>query len=208
MLLAGTMPAAVQLDLLEAAAKSKDNAVAEKLKQWEARRGKSNLADQYIETLEGGDIARGKKVFFEKGSVACIRCHKVGGDQEVVGPNLAGVGAKRDRRYLLESIIMPNAHITEGFASVILKLKGNMTIGGILKGETENTITIADPNEGTETYEKSQIVSRTPGQSAMPDGFDKMMTKRELRDVIEFLSSLKDEKEKMEATPPADGHGK
>ena len=191
-LLDGSLPPALQLDLLEAAEKSKSKAVAEKLKQFEAERDPKDPLAQYSECLEGGDPAKGKKIFFEKGSVACVRCHKIGTENTVVGPDLSGIGQKKDRRYLLESILKPNAQIAPGFESVLLKLKGNMTVGGILKKETPTELVIVDPNEGEQEIDKDDIVSRSKGLSAMPEGFDKMLTKRELRDLVEFLAGLKE----------------
>jgi quinoprotein glucose dehydrogenase len=201
-LLDGSLPPALELDLIEAAEKSKSKVVAAKLKEFEARRDPKDPLAQYSECLEGGDDAKGKKIFFEKGSVACIRCHKIGTDNVVVGPDLMGIGQKKDRRYLLESIIKPNAQIAPGFDSVLLKLKGNVTVGGILKKETDKQIVLADPNEGEQEIDKDDIVSRSKGLSAMPEGFDKLLTKRELRDLVQFLASLK-EGEKIE---PAGGH--
>jgi quinoprotein glucose dehydrogenase len=47
------------------------------------------------------------------------------------------------------------------------------------------------------------VIARSKGLSPMPEGMDKMLTRRELRDLVEFLASLK-EGVKME---PAGGHG-
>jgi quinoprotein glucose dehydrogenase len=202
-LLNGSLPGALQLDLLEAAAKSKSSAIAEKLKHFEAKRDPKDKLSPFVECLEGGDAERGKRIFFEKGSVACVRCHKVGTDNTVVGPDLSGIGQKKDRHYILESILQPNTQIAPGFESVILKLKGNVTIGGQVKKETDKELIIIDPNEGDQEIDKEDIVSRSRGLSAMPEGFEKMLTKREVRDLVEFLASLK-EGAKVE---PQGGHG-
>ena len=202
-LLAGSLPVSLQLDLLEAAQKSKSPAVAEKLKAFEAKRDKKDPLANWLETFEGGDAARGKKVFFEKSSVSCVRCHKIGTEAVVVGPDLSAPNVKRDRRHIVESILLPNAQISPGFDSVLLKLKGNVTVGGIFKKETDDMVILVDPNEGEQEFEKSEIVSRSKGLSAMPEGFDKLLTKRELRDLVEFLGTLKDG-QKVE---PQSGHG-
>ena len=202
-LLNGSLPASLRLDLLEAAQKSKSAAVTEKLKQFEAARDKKDPLAQYTECFEGGDVAKGKKIFFEKGSVACLRCHKIGTETVVVGPDLSGIAVRKDRRYIVESILLPNAQIAPGFESIILKLKGNVTVGGVLKKETDSQVILIDPNEGEQEIDKEDIVSRTKGLSAMPEGFDKMLTKRELRDLVEFLGSLK---EGTKIEPPG-GHG-
>jgi quinoprotein glucose dehydrogenase len=202
-LLDGTLPKELQLDLLEAAANSKSKAVATKLEAFEKKRDASDPLAEYTETLYGGDAAKGKRVFLEKGSVACIRCHKVGGELTVVGPDLKGIADRKDRRYFLESILKPNAQIAPGFESVLLKLKGNMTVSGVLKKETSDLIVIADPNEGEQEIEKAEVVDRAKGMSPMPEGLEKMLTKRELRDVVEFLASLKGD---VTVEPPS-GHG-
>jgi quinoprotein glucose dehydrogenase len=204
-LLAGTLPAALQLDLLEAAAKSKSPEVAEKLKQFEAKRDSADaIVGKFGETFEGGDVARGRKIFFEKGSVACLRCHKIGTEAVVVGPDLSAPAISRDRRHLVESIVNPNAKIAQGFETTILKLKSNVTVGGIVKKETDKELILVDPNEGEQEIDKEDIVSRTKGLSAMPEKFDTMLTKRELRDLVEFLATLKPG-EKIE--PQQAGHG-
>jgi quinoprotein glucose dehydrogenase len=202
-LLDGSLPASLRLDLIEAAQKSKSSAVAAKLKQFEAQRDPKDTLSQFAECFEGGDATKGKKIFFEKSSVSCIRCHKIGTDNVVVGPDLMGLGARKDRRYIVESIMQPNAQIAPGFESVILRLKGNITVGGILKKETDKEVVLADPNEGEQEYDKADILSRSKGLSPMPEGMDKMLTKRELRDLVEFLAGLKDGV-KVE---PAGGHG-
>jgi cytochrome c5 len=47
--------------------------------------------------------------------LACIACHKVAGQGGVVGPDLSGIGATRDREYLRRAILDPAADVPEGF---------------------------------------------------------------------------------------------
>jgi len=192
-LLDGSLPPALQLDLLEAAEKSKSKSVAEKLKQFESRRDAKDALAPYAECLEGGERGQGQEgLSSRRESVACIRCHKIGTENVRCRSGPDGIGQKKDRRYLLESIIKPNAQIAPGFDSVLLKLKGNVTVGGILKKETDKEVILVDPNEGEQEIDKDDIISRSKGLSAMPEGFDKMLTKRELRDLVEFLADLKE----------------
>ena len=40
----------------------------------------------WTDTLEGGDVARGRELFFTKGEVSCVRCHRAegkGGDYKL-----------------------------------------------------------------------------------------------------------------------------
>jgi putative heme-binding domain-containing protein len=47
----------------------------------------------------------------------CVRCHTVGDSESTVGPSLNGVGARLSRAELLESMLDPNASVTEGFGA-------------------------------------------------------------------------------------------
>ncbi len=46
---------------------------------------------------------------------ACGACHKVGGEEGDLGPDLTRIGALRDRDHLRRSILDPGAEIAEGF---------------------------------------------------------------------------------------------
>jgi putative heme-binding domain-containing protein len=69
--------------------------------------------------LTGGDAARGKKPFFTHQIAGCFRCHKVDGQGGIIAPALDGIGGKKDAKYLLESLIDPNAKIAEGYVGKI-----------------------------------------------------------------------------------------
>lgn len=102
-LLAAKVAPAATLDLLEAAAKSKSAAVTAKVKQYEALRNKEDTLAQWRECMEGGDAAAGRKTFFEKQEVSCVRCHMIGKEGGGnVGPNLGDVGKRQGREYILE----------------------------------------------------------------------------------------------------------
>jgi quinoprotein glucose dehydrogenase len=61
----------------------------------------------YQLALAGGDAERGRKVFFEKTALSCVRCHKVKDYGGEVGPDLTKIGADKKRDYLLESLVEP-----------------------------------------------------------------------------------------------------
>src|SRR5581483_7726153 len=86
-LLAGQVAPELQLDLLLAAGRRQSAAVKAKLAAFEARRPKTDPLAAYRESLFGGHADKGKDIFFENQTVACLRCHKVGDDGGEVGPN-------------------------------------------------------------------------------------------------------------------------
>ncbi|MFM8931365.1 MAG: HEAT repeat domain-containing protein [Gemmataceae bacterium] len=141
--------------------------------------------------LQGGDPEAGKRVFLQKAEVSCLRCHQVGGTGGIVGPALDGLGGKKDARYLLESIVEPSKAIAEGFQSVVVELTSGKTVTGVLRGEDADSLRLVTA-EGVELrIPKKEIEERSSGPSAMPADLAKKMSRRELRDVVEYLKSLK-----------------
>jgi len=192
----------LQLDLLEAAGehKDKDKALGAKIKKFDSERDPKDTLSPWRECIAGGDAAAGRKIFRERLQVSCIRCHTAEGIGGVVGPRLDGVGAKQTRDYLLESIAFPNAKIAPGFETVKIETKEGKFRMGVLRHEDDKTIELLNPDLEPEkqhiVVEKSDIKTRDRGPSAMPEGLINALNKRDLRDLIEYLASLK--------TPPTD----
>lgn len=183
------LPKELQLDVLEAAQKQDGAEIKTAIAKYEASRPKSDDLALYEEELYGGDEARGKKIFFERAETQCVRCHSIrhhGGD---VGPELTHIGSQKDRRYILESIVMPNKQIAPGFESVSVTLKNDETIGGVLKSETADSVVINSPDAGAVTVKKSDIATRRKSLSPMPEGFAQTISKEDLRDLVEFLAT-------------------
>ena len=118
------MPKELRLDVVEAAEAFPGKPFAKQLQTYREAKKPGDLT-AYDETLFGGDAASGRDIFLNNATLSCLRCHKAGGEGGEVGPNLAGIGAEKQRDYLLESIVLPNKQIAKGFESiVIVKLSG------------------------------------------------------------------------------------
>ena len=85
------------------------------------------------QTADAGEAGRGQALFEESTlgpSVApgCVTCHSIESGKTLVGPSLAGMAAsasskvagKTAEEYLHESIVLPDAHVVDGFASGIM----------------------------------------------------------------------------------------
>jgi quinoprotein glucose dehydrogenase len=127
----------------------------------------------------------------ERQDVSCLRCHKLDGQGGVAGPDLTGVASRHPRQYLLESIVNPNAQIAPGFESVTVKMKAGRNYAGVVKGETDAEVVIDAGDGATVHLDKKEVASRTKGLSPMPQDISKTLSKRDVRDLVEFLSSLK-----------------
>jgi quinoprotein glucose dehydrogenase len=190
-LLAGDVPKEIQLDVIEAAEKRSSPAVKEKLEKYQALKPKDDPTAEYRETLYGGNAAEGKKIFFERPEASCVRCHKINGEGGDVGPDLSHVATQKDRQYFLESIVLPNKQIAPGFESALVTLTSGTVYAGVIKSETAGELVINSPEDGLVTVKKSDIKSRDKGLSPMPEGMGQILGKQDLRNLVEFLASLK-----------------
>lgn len=188
-LMAGTLAKELQLDVLEVAAKRP--ALKAKLADWNARLPKDDALAPFRPTLFGGDAAEGRKLFIENQQIACLRCHKINGEGGDVGPELAGLGETKGREYLLESIVQPNRQIAAGFENVLLTMNNGTEYAGLVKSETDAELVLNSPEDGVMTLNKADIKTRLRSLSAMPEDLIANLSKRELRDLIEFLAVTK-----------------
>jgi len=127
-------------------------------------------------------------------TAACATCHKINGQDGNVGPDLAGIITHHDREYILESILFPNKQIAPGFENVVVKTKDGNIYAGILKSDNADELVINSPDEGIFTLitvKKSDIKSRQKGLSAMPEGLNRVLSKEDIRDLVEFLATVK-----------------
>jgi quinoprotein glucose dehydrogenase len=188
-LLAKNYPSEQTLDLLEAAAKQA--ALKDKVAKYEASRAKNDNLANYRESLVGGDAEAGRRIFFTKAEVSCLRCHKIKGEGGDVGPDLTGIGSKQKRDYLLESIVDPNKQIAQGFETAVLSLTNGKVVSGIIKSEDAKEVKLMTAEGQLVTVPRAKIDERSRGKSAMPEDVIKYLSRRELRDLVEFLANLK-----------------
>jgi quinoprotein glucose dehydrogenase len=189
-MLAGKAPPEIHLDILLALRDCMKPSVNDKLIKFENARDKKNLTEVYRESMAGGDVENGRKIFFEKSEVSCLRCHKVAGVGGEVGPDLTGIGKKYKRDYLLESLVDPNKQIAKGYETVVVALVNGQTKSGILKSEDAKALRLMTPEGQIVTIAKADIDERSRGPSAMPSDVVQKLSRMEVRDLVEFLAGL------------------
>jgi len=185
--------ASTEIELLAAATGRKEPAVVAALAAYQKSLNPADPLAAAMPSLEGGDAVRGGQLFRTHGTAQCVRCHRAGeGGHDLggdAGPNLVGVAQRNpDRRYLLESLIVPGAKVAAGYGIVSLTLKSGQTIGGTLNEETADQFVVT---AGTDVWsvKKSDIQSATPAISAMPP-MGALLTPAETRDIVAFLATL------------------
>jgi len=99
-----------------------------------------------------------------------------------------GVGRGDD---LLEAIVDPNAKIAKGFETTIIVDFDGRIHTGIIKEETEAVVKLMTAQGAIISVAKDEIDERAKGQSGMPSDIAKNLSRDDVRDLIEYLASLK-----------------
>ncbi|HSG69616.1 MAG TPA: PVC-type heme-binding CxxCH protein, partial [Planctomycetaceae bacterium] len=191
-LLAGSLQKPIQLDVLLAAKTRADGSIKELVTQFESQRNAlTDPVQKFALSLEGGDAARGENVFFGRSEASCRRCHKINGSGGEVGPDLSKIAVDKDRTYLLEAIVNPDAKIAKGFETAVLVLDSGKVVTGIIKAEADKVVTLMLSDGTLVLINKDEIEERAKGKSGMPEDLVKQLSLADVRDLVEYLSTLK-----------------
>lgn len=188
----GGLTASLRLDVVEAIESNGSEALKADLKAYQDKLAAVDPLAPYRDALNGGDIRSGRQIFYQNAAAQCVRCHNLGGYGGDTGPVLNGIGNRMNRESILESLVDPSAKIATGFGVVTLTLKDGEKHVGILREETASLMILKTEEAEPLKIPKAKIERTQFAPSAMPP-MGLVLSKRELRDVVEFLANVKDE---------------
>ena len=187
----GNAPAAIHLDLLEAAKTRGSTSLLALVETFEQKLDPADPLSKYQVSLEGGNAERGYNIFFGRTSATCRRCHSVQNSGGAVGPDLSAIGKEKDRKYLLEAIVAPNAKIAKGFEPVIAVMDSGKVYAGTKRSDDGTTLQLVLADGTVISLAKDEIDELAKGQSAMPADLIKHLSLADLRDLVEYLAQQK-----------------
>ena len=130
-----------------------------------------------------GDASKGREVF----QLHCASCHRLDRAGFNVGPDLFGIRSQPKEAILLH-VLVPNAEVYPDFAAVTLETRDDRSLTGIVRAETADAITLVQAQGLVTTLRRDEITSRRTAQtSLMPDGFEQVMSRQELADLLAGL---------------------
>jgi putative heme-binding domain-containing protein len=136
----------------------------------------------------GFDFERGKLMF----AVAqCYKCHRIGGQGGIQGPDLTSAGSRFSLRDMLVAIVEPNKEISDQYQSTSFLLEDDQVIVGRVANLFQDKLSIAtnmlDPGNFTE-IKRSEIVEMRPSKlSPMPSGLLDTLSEEEIVDLLAYL---------------------
>jgi len=175
------------LELMEAAEATNSETLIAKASKL---RTNDTGVNEYAGTLLGGNRERGRNIFFWNSAAQCVRCHAIRDQGGLVGPSLTNIGNQLTREQILQALIEPSARLAPGFGMVKLTLKDGQQVSGTLLSEDGEELILKTSQAEPLEVPVGRIEKRENYPSSMPP-VGKTLSKSDIRDMIEFLSSLK-----------------
>ena len=126
-------------------------------------------------------------------AVACFDCHRFAGEGATVGPDLTTVAGRLSTRDLLESILDPSKTISDQYAATtVVTGDGRVITGRVVNIKGDTLMIQTDMLRPAELVRMpiSEIDEMRPSKtSMMPAGLLDTLTKKQIVDLIAYLSS-------------------
>ncbi|WP_345327333.1 PVC-type heme-binding CxxCH protein [Novipirellula rosea] len=133
---------------------------------------------------ERGDADAGKEIFTK----ACGGCHQLFGEGGKTGPPLDGY-ERGKVGFWVDSIVLPNLEIREGYQSYLVLTEDGRVINGIIAEQTPTTVTLRNADNQTTTIARDEIETlKALPTSLMPTDLLKKMSDTQIRDLYAYLS--------------------
>jgi putative heme-binding domain-containing protein len=141
------------------------------------------------EVLSKGDAARGELVYRRK-DATCLACHAIAGAGGQVGPDMTSIGASAQVDYLVESILMPNKAVKEGYHALKVSTLDGKVVVGVKTREADGKLYLRTSEDKEIAIPEKDIDEKAQSRSLMPDGLADQLTRQEFVDLVRFLSEL------------------
>ena len=163
----------------------------EKIKNKKGQIGKTSIEDVMIAISKiKGEAKKGEELFIQQG---CVACHNVKKGEALKGPYMGQIGSIMARDQIAESILKPNASISQGFATVFIEAKNEESYAGFITSETSEKVVMRNIAGEEFTIKISDILSREELEtSMMPAGLANSLSFEEFASLITYLANQKE----------------
>ncbi len=158
-------------------------------------RAKTKLPPPRSLAARQGDVASGKRVFNSKQGPDCASCHSLDPAKQLAGPNLSAIGTKLGKEAMADAILNPSAGIAHEYVTWILDTKVQGQVIGIVSEDTPQRVVVKTDTGETIRLKPADITGRRKSNlSMMPEDLVSKMTEPQFVDLLEYLSTLREEK--------------
>jgi len=164
------------------------------LQKREESESRSQMLESTLQLVEQADVLRGEILFKHANGAGCVKCHRLTERNAGFAPSLGRVGGRATVRHLVESMIDPDAVITEGFQQLSVLTDDGRVHAGVLIEESGLSLKLglADGNQlvlpkASIEHRKSRPVSAMPSMAPV-------LNPQQVADLAAYLITLREGK--------------
>ena len=148
------------------------------------------VAKLIAEARHLGDATRGATVFADA-TLACLSCHKVGGQGGVIGPDLSNIGQNLTPDQIVESVLWPSREVKPGYGALAIATTDGKQIQGYEEPGAAGDLTIRLATSGEKIrLPRTDIEEVHMTGTLMPAGLIVNLTDERRNDLFRFLFDL------------------
>ena len=186
---AGKLPEGTWIELEEAIAATSSPELKTQFDGLLDKKAAGEPWKKYAGALAEGNVRRGRNIFFENQTAQCIRCHAYDDMGGNAGPALDAIGKTLSKEELLIALVEPSKRLAPGYGTISLEMTSGEKITGTLLDDKKDSMSVKVGSE-TKEIQKKDVKSSQLAASSMPP-MGTLLTKRELRDLVSYLSTLR-----------------
>jgi cytochrome c oxidase cbb3-type subunit III len=134
-----------------------------------------------------GNAARGEALFAGKGG--CTACHRIDQNGSRVGPDLSEIGGVRTAAALEQSILDPDAVVSQDHLYIRAVTTDGVTITGRRLNEDPNSVQLLDTNERLVGLNKADLREYTLLKTSAMPSYRGKLSAAEVSDIVKYLST-------------------
>jgi putative membrane-bound dehydrogenase-like protein len=135
-----------------------------------------------------GDSIRGRALYLNAKTLACINCHKLEGVGGNVGPDLTRIWETQSLEKVMESMIDPSKEIKEGYQAYRATTKKGLIYTGLKIVDTPSELVLKESTGKEVRIAKSDLEEvEVSKQSLMPDNVLSQLSFDQFIDLVAFL---------------------
>jgi putative heme-binding domain-containing protein len=162
----------------------------EKIKNQKGQIGKMSIEDILVAIQKvKGKPSNGPALFTSQG---CVACHSLKVDEPQKGPFLGQIGSIMNAEKIAESIVRPNAEISQGFKTVQINMEDGKVHIGFVTERLSDKVTIRNIAGQVTVLRPADIKDeKLLPNSMMPEGLANGMSIEDFASLVHFLAKQK-----------------
>ena len=143
-----------------------------------------DVVKRYLESMpHSGDMQLGRSLF----SKHCASCHRLAGVGNPIGPDLSALTDKSNR-FLVTAILDPNRAIEDKYLQYLALTHEGSQFAGLIMEESSTFVNLALTDGKQKQIRRSDLSELTSTtNSLMPEGLEKILTPKQMANLILFL---------------------